>query len=66
MEITEKGLTIFGSYMTAFTFPQAIRLLETGSLSLDSLVSAVLPLARVEEGMAMLHSGAATKVVVTP
>lgn len=66
VEITEKGLTIFGSYITAFTFPQAIRLLETGSLNLAPLVSAVLPLERVEEGLAMLKSGAATKVVVTP
>lgn len=66
VEITEKGLTIFGSYITAFTFPQAIRLLEAGSLDLTPLVSAVLPLERVEEGLAMLKSGEATKVVVTP
>lgn len=66
VEITEKGLTIFGSYITAFTFPQAIRLLESGSLTLEPLVSAVMPLARVEEGLAMLKSGVATKVVITP
>ncbi len=66
VEITEKGLTIFGSYITAFTFPQAIRLLEAGSVSLAPLVSAVLPLERVAEGLAMLKSGEATKVVITP
>lgn len=66
VEITEKGLTIFGSYITAFTFPQAIRLLEAGSVNLKPLVSAVLPLERVAEGLAMLKSGVATKVVITP
>lgn len=66
VEITEKGLTIFGSYITAFTFPQAIRLLESGAVNLAPLVSAVLPLERVEEGLAMLKSGEATKVVITP
>jgi threonine dehydrogenase-like Zn-dependent dehydrogenase len=66
VEITEKGLTIFGSYITAFTFPQAIRLLEAGSLNLAPMVSAVLPLERVVEGLALLKSGEATKVVITP
>ncbi len=66
VEITEKGLTILGTYITAFTFPQAIRLLESGSLNVEPLVSAVLPLEHLEEGLAMLKSGAATKVVVTP
>ncbi len=66
VEITEKGVTIFGSYITAFTFPQAIRLLESGSLNVEPLVAAVLPLERVADAIAMLKSGAATKVVVTP
>ncbi len=66
VEITEKGLTIFGSYITAFTFPQAIRMLEAGTLNLAPMVSAVLPLEQVVEGLAMLKSGEATKVVITP
>lgn len=66
VEITEKGLSILGSYIAAFTFPQAIRLLETGSLDLAPLVSAVLPLERVAEGLALLRSGEATKVIITP
>jgi threonine dehydrogenase-like Zn-dependent dehydrogenase len=66
VEITEKGLSILGLYITAFTFPQAIRLIESGALDLAPMVSQVVPLERVEEGLAALKSGEATKVVVTP
>jgi threonine dehydrogenase-like Zn-dependent dehydrogenase len=66
VEITEKGLTILGSYITNFTFPQAIRLIESGTLDLAPLVSRVVPLERVADGLAALKSGEATKVVVTP
>ena len=64
--ITEKSLTVLGSYITAFTFPTAIRLVENAALNLDPIVTHVLPLARLTEGLDLLRSGAATKVVVTP
>jgi threonine dehydrogenase-like Zn-dependent dehydrogenase len=66
VEITEKGLTIFGSYITDFTFPPAIRFVESGLVDLRPMISAVLPLDRTPDGIAMLRSGAATKVVITP
>ena len=34
VEITEKGLTILGSYITDFTFPAAIRFVESGLVDL--------------------------------
>ena len=64
--ITERSLTVLGSYVTAFTFPTAIRLVETGALNLEPIVTHVLPLERLAEGLDLLRSGAATKVVVTP
>ena len=66
VEITEKGLTIHGTYITNFTFPAAIRLVESGQLNLRPIVSEVLPLERTAEGIADLRSGEATKVVITP
>lgn len=66
VEITEKGLSILGSYISNFTFPAAIRLVEGGTLNLAPIVSAVLPLSDVVEGIARLRSGEATKVVITP
>jgi threonine dehydrogenase-like Zn-dependent dehydrogenase len=64
--ITERSLTVLGSYVTAFTFPTAIRLVESGALRLEPIVTRVLPLERLAEGIDLLRSGAATKVVITP
>jgi threonine dehydrogenase-like Zn-dependent dehydrogenase len=52
--------------VTAFTFPTAIRLVESGALNLEPIVTNVLPLDRLGEGLDLLRSGTATKVVVTP
>ena len=64
--ITHRSLSVLGTYVTAFTFPTAIRLVEGGALPLDPIVTHVLPLDRVGEGLDLLRSGAATKVVITP
>jgi threonine dehydrogenase-like Zn-dependent dehydrogenase len=64
--ITERSLTVLGSYVTAFTFPTAIRLVESGALRLGPIVTHVLPLEELPEGLDLLRSGAATKVVITP
>jgi threonine dehydrogenase-like Zn-dependent dehydrogenase len=66
VEITEKGLTIHGTYITNFTFPAAIRLVESGTLNLAPIVSEVIPLDRTAEGIEHLRAGTATKVVITP
>lgn len=66
VEITEKGLAILGSYISNFTFPTAIRLVESGKLNLAPIVSAVLPLSQTLDGLARLRSGEATKIVITP
>ena len=65
-EITEKGLAILGSYISNFTFPPAIRLVESGQLDLGPIVTEILPLARTAEGIERIRSGEATKIVITP
>jgi 2-desacetyl-2-hydroxyethyl bacteriochlorophyllide A dehydrogenase len=64
--ITERSLTILGTYITHYTFPTAIRLVESGVLPLAPIVSHVLPLERTLDGLDLLRSGVATKVVLTP
>jgi threonine dehydrogenase-like Zn-dependent dehydrogenase len=66
VEITEKGLAIFGSYISNFTFPAAIRLVESGRLNLAPMITAVVPLEETLEGIARLRSGEAVKIVITP
>jgi threonine dehydrogenase-like Zn-dependent dehydrogenase len=66
VEITEKGLAIFGSYISNFTFPAAIRLVESGRLNLAPMITAVVPLEETEAGIGRLRSGEAMKIVITP
>ena len=66
VEITSKSLAILGSYISNFTFPEAIRLLESGRLLVDPMISAVVPLSDGHEAFEQLRSGQATKVVITP
>jgi threonine dehydrogenase-like Zn-dependent dehydrogenase len=64
--ITEKGLTILGSYISNFTIQTAIALVERGAIDLGPIISEVMPLATALDGFARLRSGDATKVVLTP
>jgi len=62
--ITRKELVVFGTYVGDFTFPAAIRLLESGVLDLDLVVSHFLPLDRLTDGLRALDDGSAVKVVI--
>ena len=64
--ITARSLTVMGTYITNFTFPQAIRMVEQGILDLAPIVTHVLPLDRLPDGLDLLRSGAATKVIIRP
>ena len=64
--ITARSLTVMGTYITAYTFPPAIRMVEQGILNLAPIVTHVLPLDRLTDGLGLLRSGEATKVVITP
>jgi threonine dehydrogenase-like Zn-dependent dehydrogenase len=66
VEIVEKGLTIVGSYISNFTFPAAIRLVESGQLDLAPMISATIGLEDTAAGIARLRSGDAVKIVIRP
>jgi threonine dehydrogenase-like Zn-dependent dehydrogenase len=63
-DITRRGVSIFGSYITNFTFPTAIRLLERGTPDLSPIVTHRLTLDEVHSGLDLLRSGEALKVVI--
>jgi threonine dehydrogenase-like Zn-dependent dehydrogenase len=66
VDITYKSLAVLGTYISNFTFPEAIRLLESGRLLVEPMISAVVPLEQATDAFALLRSGTATKVVITP
>jgi threonine dehydrogenase-like Zn-dependent dehydrogenase len=63
-EITQRGLSVLGSYITNFTFPTAIRLLERGVPDLSSIVTHRLGLDEVHLALELLRTGEALKVVI--
>ncbi len=66
VEIVEKGLSILGSYISNFTFPAAIRLVESGALNLAPMITATVPLEETVAGIARIRSGEAVKIVIKP
>ncbi len=52
-DIFKKDLTIVGSFAVNRTVPQAVRMLQDGAVTVDGLVSHVLPLSRFEEGLTL-------------
>ncbi len=66
VEIVEKGLSILGSYISNFTFPAAIRLVESGQLNLAPMVTATFALDDTVAGIGRLRSGEAVKIVIKP
>lgn len=64
-DITRREVRVLGTYVGDFTFPPAVRLVESGLLELGPIVSHVWPLERVPEALAALRGGSAVKVVLT-
>ncbi|MBR6372851.1 MAG: hypothetical protein IKS20_06695, partial [Victivallales bacterium] len=58
-------LTIRGSFIIDNTMPRAIELLENRRLQLDELITHVLPLEKLEEGMALMRSGEGMEIILT-
>ncbi len=65
-ELLRKELTVYGSFIGKFSFHKLPRLLQSGMLPLERIVSHRLPLSRVHEGIDLLRRGEAVKVVLTP
>ena len=66
VEIVDKGLAIFGSYISNFTFPSAIRLVESGQLNLAPMITATVGIEDTAAGIARIRSGEAVKIVIKP
>jgi len=66
--VFQKGLTIHGSFTSRRNSYQALRLLQSGRLRVDDLVSHHLPLEQFEHGVRLIESGAENvmKVIITP
>lgn len=65
-EIQGQELRILGSFIGIQVFPQAVRLLESGAVKLDDLITHRLSLAELPGGIAELAAGRGAKGVCLP
>lgn len=65
-EMLKKEVAIFGAFIGRYSFDKAARIMESGKLPLDRIVSHQLPLSKVHEAIDMLRAGKALKVVLKP
>ncbi len=65
-EIYRKEIAVTGSFTNPFTHARALALVSSGRLKVADLITHRLPLARVTDGIDLLESGAAMKVIIEP
>jgi L-iditol 2-dehydrogenase len=61
-----KGLTLKLVRRMKFTYPQAIRLVESGQVDVRALVTATFPLERSQEAFTVAQRREGLKVIITP
>ena len=66
MHITTKEIAVHGTWLANATFPEAIRVLESQVIDLKKIITDVISLEEVKEGIAKLAKGEAVKVIVKP
>ncbi len=65
-EITTKEISVLGTWLANATFPEAIKILETQVIDVQQLITDVVPLEKIHEGLEKLRAGRAVKVIVKP
>lgn len=65
-DITRNELTVMGSFIARFTFPTAIKIIESKVLNLEKLITDKLPLEDIHKGIEAMRKGEAIKVIITP
>lgn len=62
--ITEREITVQGTYITKGTMPLAVKIIEENIIPIEKLCTHRLPLKKLMEGIELSKSGAAGKVVI--
>ena len=64
--ITRKDLTIIGNYASRYKFDDTLRILESGLLPVNDMITHRISLEEFQSGIDALRSGKAIKVLVDP
>lgn len=64
--ITRHEVAVLGTFIAKHTFPPAIKVLESGAINTEAMITHGVTVGNVHEGFDAMKSGRAVKVVVTP
>ena len=64
--ITRKDLTILGNYISTFKFSSTVKILESGLLPLEKLVTHKISLDNIHLGIEAMRKGEALEVIIMP
>jgi len=64
--IISKELQIYGGFLTKYVMPLALRILQSGLLPVEKIVSHKMPLQKIHEGIALTRTGEGVKVMLIP
>jgi len=65
-EMLKKEITVFSGFIGRYSFEKTARIMESGKLPLDVIVSHRMPLSKVHEGIELLREGKGLKIVLEP
>lgn len=65
-KITKKEISVLGTWLANATFPEAVKIVEQKAIDLGALVTDVISLDQIHEGLEKLRKGQAVKVIVKP
>ena len=64
--VVKKEVQIIGGFIGRYSFSRAAKIMESGQLPLERIVSHRLPLSQVNQGIELLRQGQAIKVILSP
>jgi Threonine dehydrogenase and related Zn-dependent dehydrogenases len=65
-QIVLKEIQLLGTWIARTTFPAAVQILEKGTLDLEKMITHIMPLSRIQEGISLLAKGEGIEIIVTP
>ncbi len=65
-DVTFKELQVLGTWLANATFPEAVRVLESGLLNVGGMITDAMPLSDLHRGLEKLARGEAVKIIVEP
>ncbi len=64
--ITNREVAVLGTWIANASFPQAVKILESGVLDLKPLITHTLPLEKTAEGIEILRRGEGIEILIDP